>query len=108
VRRGDIVTAVIPGAYGKPRPAVVVQRDALSDHLGSTVVCPLTSDLRFATDFRVDVEPSPESGLRLPSRVMVDKVQALPTEKVGAVIGRLTSAELQDLNRALMVVLDLP
>ncbi len=30
VKRGDIVTVSAPGDYGKPRPAVVVQSDALS------------------------------------------------------------------------------
>lgn len=87
---------------------MVVQRDALSSRLGSTVLCPLTSDRRDVAEFRVDLDPSPENGLRLPSRVMVDKIVALPTDKVGAVIGRLTPSQLQDLNRALMIVLDLP
>jgi hypothetical protein len=30
MRRGDIVTVAAPGAYGKPRPAVVIQGDSLN------------------------------------------------------------------------------
>ena len=29
--RGDVVIVAAPGDYGKPRPAVIVQSDALSD-----------------------------------------------------------------------------
>jgi len=38
MRRGDVVTVAVPGDYGKPRPAVIVQTDAFPDshpqHLG--------------------------------------------------------------------------
>jgi len=30
MQRGDIVTVAAPGAYGKPRPAVVIQGDILN------------------------------------------------------------------------------
>ena len=39
VRRGDIVTIVLPGACGKPRPALVIQSDYFSA-LGSVTVLP--------------------------------------------------------------------
>ena len=31
MRRGDVVLVVVPGDYGKPRPAVVVQTDLVND-----------------------------------------------------------------------------
>jgi mRNA interferase MazF len=31
LKRGDIVVVAAPGDYGKPRPAVVVQADALTE-----------------------------------------------------------------------------
>ncbi|TMJ14740.1 MAG: type II toxin-antitoxin system PemK/MazF family toxin, partial [Alphaproteobacteria bacterium] len=34
MNRGDLVTVALPGAYGKPRPAVVVQADRFNQ-LGS-------------------------------------------------------------------------
>jgi mRNA interferase MazF len=46
MRRGDIVTVAAPGAYGKPRPAVVIQGDALNQHQpGSTIVALMISSL---------------------------------------------------------------
>jgi mRNA interferase MazF len=45
MRRCDVVTAVFPGAYGKPRPALLVQDDAF-EALPSATLLPITSDLR--------------------------------------------------------------
>lgn len=108
MRRGDVVLVVAPGAYGKPRPAVVVQKDILAERLDSVVVCPLTSDLDLAGQFRLEIKPAPRNGLRLRSHIMVDKVQAVPREKVRAVIGHLEPDQVAAVNRALMLVLDLP
>ena len=30
MRRGDVVTVAVPGDYGKPRPAVVIQTGAIN------------------------------------------------------------------------------
>lgn len=32
--RGDLVTVILPGAYGKPRPALVILSDFFSASLG--------------------------------------------------------------------------
>ena len=44
MKRGDVVTVAAAGDYGKPRPAVVVQTDALPAAHASVVVCQMTSD----------------------------------------------------------------
>ncbi|MGO9006227.1 MAG: type II toxin-antitoxin system PemK/MazF family toxin [Beijerinckiaceae bacterium] len=59
MRRGDVVTVVAAGGYGKPRPAVIVQTDAFSASHASVIVCQMTSELVDAPDFRVTIEPSP-------------------------------------------------
>ena len=104
--RGDIVTVSPPGAYGKPRPAIVVQSDWLAG-TDSILVCLVTSTLREAPLFRLTVEPSPANGLRSTSQIMVDKIMALPRAKCGAVIGRLERDTLATLNRMLALVLGL-
>jgi Protein of unknown function (DUF3018) len=45
VTRGDPVTIVLPGANGKPHPALVIQSD-LFEALASVTVLPVTSELR--------------------------------------------------------------
>jgi len=87
MQRGDLVTVSLHGDYGKPRPAVIVQSNLLSD-LESVVLCPITSDLRDAV-FRVTIEPNPSNGLRALSQVMVDKLATLPRSKISTAFGRL-------------------
>ena len=100
MRRGDLVTVATSGDYGKPRPASIVQADAYAEHPSMTVL-PLTSELHDLPLFRITVEPGEETGLRLRSQVMVDKATTIPRAKAGARIGRLDTATLADVSRAL-------
>ena len=102
VRRGDIVTIVLAGTYGKPRPALIVQSD-LFDSLASVTVLPVTSELRAAPLLRISIEPNTDNGLRKNSQVMIDKSQTVPRDKVGTTIGRLHEDKLVAVDRALAV-----
>lgn len=106
VKRGDLVSIVLPGAYGKPRPALVVQADLFQDHPSVTVL-PVTGELRDAPLFRLTVQPGPENGLLKPSQIMVDKPQAVPRDMVGQVFGRMDDATMLAVNRVMMVFLGL-
>ena len=105
--RGDVVTAVASGDYGKPRPAVIVQTDALPEGLGSVVICQITSDFQAATDFRVTIEPSEGNGLRTLSQVMTDKPVTVRRERLGQLIGRLSAVDMARINVALAFVMGL-
>jgi len=104
MRRGDIVTVVISGAYGKPRPALVVQSDLFNEHPSVTIL-PITSHLRETPLFRLDLYPSHKNGLDKPSQVMMDKIQSVPRKQVGSVIGRLDDRKMVEVNRMLAVFL---
>ena len=104
MKRGDIVTIVLPGAYGKPRPALVVQSDYF-DALASVTVLPVTSELRAAPLLRIALEPDSDNGLRKKSQIMVDKIQTVPRNKVGTTIGTLHEDTLVAVDRALAVFL---
>jgi mRNA interferase MazF len=101
MKRGDVVTVALPGDYGKPRPAVVVQADHFNDTHASITVVPVTSTLVNAPLFRLAVEPSAHNGLRALSQVMVDKLTTARRERIGAVIGALEPETLTRVNRAL-------
>ena len=107
MRRGDLVLAVARGDYGKPRPAVVVQSDLFNETHGSLLVCLLTTDLLDAPLFRLTVHPSPANGLLQTSQIMVDKLLALPRDRVRERIGALDDATLLAVNRSLALVLGL-
>lgn len=104
MRHGDLVTVAMPGDFGKPRPALVIQ----SDHFAATVtvtVLLLSGTLVEAPLIRLDVEPSPENGLRMRSQVMVDKAMTVKRDKFGEPFGRLDDGTMLAVNRALMLFL---
>jgi mRNA interferase MazF len=100
VKRGDVVTVVLPGSYGKPRPAVIVQADVF-DALPSVTVLPLTSALHDAPPLRIDVPAGPESGIRRDSQIMIDKIMTVPRTRLGPRIGALPPGTLGALEGAL-------
>ena len=102
MKRGDIVPIVQPGAYGKPRPALVIQSNLFDAHPSVTIL-PLTSELRDAPLFRLRIEPSEKNGLHTTSEIMVDKITTVPREKVGVVFGYLESEVLRKAERLLAV-----
>jgi mRNA interferase MazF len=107
VKRGDIVLAVARGDYGKPRPAVVVQSDLFNATHASLLVCLLTTDLVKAPLFRLTVTPTEANGLDERSQIMVDKLLALPRDRIRGRIGALDDETLLALNRSLALMLGL-
>jgi mRNA interferase MazF len=107
VKRGDIVLAVARGDYGKPRPALIVQSDLFNATHASLLVCLLTSDRIDAPLFRLDIAPTPANGLQEASQIMVDKLLALPRERVRARLGAADDETMLAVNRAIALVLGL-
>src|SRR5690348_6064771 len=106
VSRGDLVTIALPGDYGKPRPALVIQSDSFND-LTSVTVLRLTSDLRHAPLIRLTVEPTDANGLLHRSQIMVDKAATVPRSKIGRRLGVLRPATMRAVSIALARFLEL-
>ena len=100
MKRGDFVTVVIAGDYGKPRPALVIQSDFLAE-TDSVLVCLLATTLRDAPLHRLDVPATPSTGLHNPSQIMVDKIMAVRRDRCGPPIGRADPAIMLALGRLL-------
>lgn len=100
MKRGDLVLVAASGAYGKPRPALVVQTSLFSEHPSVTVSL-VTSHLLDAPLYRYQVEPCPENGLVLPSHIQIDKLMTLPRQKVGEAVGRLTEKQMSEITKLL-------
>ena len=108
LQRGLIVTVAATGVYsGKPRPAVVVQANRWLQGHPSVTVCPLTSTLLDAPLVRIPVNPNPRNGLNKASQLMADKIFAVPTTSIGAVVGVLDPDRLSALGLALHAWFDL-
>ena len=107
IQRGSVVVVALPGAYGKARPAVVVQADR-GDDLRSRIVCPMTSTVvADRHHFRPIVHPSAQNGLREVSQIMVDKPHVLHLDKLGDAIGMLEATTMAEVGLALALLLGL-
>lgn len=105
MKRGDIVTIALQGDYGKPRPAVVIQSDLIPSG-DSVLVCLVTSGESPGGPFRRhDLKASPQTGLRVPSQVMVDKVFAIRRVRCGPKIGEVDRDTLRRLTGKLALLI---
>jgi mRNA interferase MazF len=109
--RGDVV--LIRSSGSEPyqavgRPAVVVQSEAIdAEAYDSIVVCLLTGSSTRGGVCRIELPASSETGLAKPSEIMAEKLTAIPRARVGEVIGRADAATMRELERALLLLLDL-
>lgn len=102
--RGDFVTIAMPGDFGKPRPALVIQANQFDEHATVTVLL-VSSTLVDAPLFRITVQPNELSGLRTTSQVMVDKIMTVKRDKLGPSFGRLDQDLLIEVERSMAVFL---
>ena len=98
------MTVALPGDFGKPRPALVVQSDRF-DLTGTVTVLLVTGLLVDAPLIRQTVLPTPENGLRKTSQIMVDKAVSVRRDRLGPAFGRLHDATMMAASRSLSVLL---
>lgn len=104
MNRGELWTAA-GGVYAsKPRPVLIIQDDRF-EATSSVVVIPLTTHDVDAPLIRVPINASPMSGITYDSFAMVDKVTTVRRANLRERTGRATSAQMVDIERALLVFL---
>lgn len=105
LKRGDIVI-VTQGELGRPRPVAIVQANELAETT-TVLACPITSLLTERLPVRPTVLADSESGLRVHSQIMTDKVFAARRDRIRRTVGTLDAPTLERLDRALLIVLGL-
>ena len=115
MRRGDIVAVDLEPVRGAEadnrRPAVVVSNDtanATATRLGRGVitVVPVTSNVTRVHDFQVLLSAA-ETGLKRDSKAQAEQVRSIAVERVGARIGVVPEARMDDVDEALRIHLGL-
>jgi mRNA interferase MazF len=101
VKRGDLVVLAMSGDYGKPRPALVVQSDLFNESHDSVTLAPVTSTIVNSPLFRLTIEPSPPTGLKAVSQVMIDKITTVRRDRIKATIGRIEDETMLRVTRAI-------
>lgn len=116
VRRGCVYDAVLESterAWGSEqagfRPVVVVSRDTLNEAQDVAVVVPLTTyrEGRRIYPSQVMFSP-PEGGLGGESVALCEQLRAISKRRLRRFRGALSGETLSQLERALIVTLDLP
>ncbi len=105
MKRGDLVTVVTQGDFGKPRPALIIQADQFNAAHATITVMLISSEIVASPIFRLTVEPDAANGLQKTCQLQADKVMTLRREKIGGVFGHLDKETMLAVNRALAVFL---
>ena len=105
-RRGDIFWVALDPATGteiqKTRPAIILSNDSCNRHGSRVVVVPVTSnvDTCYPGDAVIILRGKP-------SRALGDQLRSVDKSRLRSRIGRLTKAEVEAVEEAVRITLDL-
>ena len=90
---------------GKTRPVIIIQTDLLNDAHLSTIICPVTTNVKPEIELlRVHLKKGQLDKL---SDVLVDQIRAIDNTRLLKKIGQLNKDQREKLKNNLRVVLDL-
>ena len=92
---------------GKGRPVIVVQTDLLNKEHPSTVICPITTNVKPDSEIlRVHLKKS-KFGLKEDCDIMIDQVRAIDNKRLVKKVGEVDSDTADKVRNNLRVVLDI-
>ena len=90
---------------GKTRPVVIIQTDLLNEIHLSTIICPITTNVKNDVQLlRVHLKKGQIDKL---SDILVDQIRAIDNTRLIKHLGKLTSDQIQVLKSNIRIVLDL-
>jgi mRNA interferase MazF len=111
LRRGDVVMVRLDPAVGreirKTRPAVVVSNDVACTMDAVVQTVPLTALAQRPLRPYESLVGSHASGVKKKCRAVANQVRTVAKERIGTVVGRLSSDELRALEQAIAIQLGL-
>jgi mRNA interferase MazF len=92
---------------GKVRPVIVVQTDLLNKEHPSTIICPITTNVKLDSEIlRVHLSKS-KFGLKEDCDIMIDQVRAIDNKRLLKKIGEVDSIVAEKIRENLKIVLEL-
>jgi len=92
---------------GKTRPVVIVQTDLLNKFHPSTIICPITTNVKTeATILRIHLSKG-SAKLRGNCDIMIDQIRAVDNKRLLKKIGELPEEKIQLVKTNIGIVLDL-
>ena len=90
---------------GKTRPVVIIQTDLLNEVHLSTLICPITTNVKTQIELlRVHLKKGQLDKL---SDILIDQVRAIDNKRFIKKLGHLTKDQIQILKTNIRIVLDL-
>ena len=90
---------------GKSRPVVIIQPNSLNEALETTIICPLTTNIKKAPIIRVAIFSSGMSGLNQDSDIMLDQIRSIDIRRLKKHIGRLNEEQIQNTIEGLHILI---
>ncbi len=92
---------------GKVRPVIVVQTDLLNKEHPSTIICPITTNVKTDSEIlRVHLKKS-KFGLKEDCDVMIDQMRAVDNKRLVKKIGEVDNSVGEKIKENLKIILDL-
>ena len=92
---------------GKIRPVIVVQTELLNKEHPSTIICPITTNVKSDAEIlRVHLK-KPKFGLKEDCDIMIDQVRAIDNKRLVKKIGVVDNDTADKIRENLKIVLDL-
>lgn len=92
---------------GKTRPVIIIQTDLLNKFHPSTIICPITTNVKAGSEIlRVHLKKG-MANLKEDCDVMIDQIRAIDNKRLLKKIGQLDNEEVDLIRANLSIVLDL-
>ena len=92
---------------GKVRPVIVIQTDLLNKEHPSTIVCPITTNVKPDSEIlRVHLKKT-KFGLKEDCDIMIDQVRAIDNKRLMKKVGEVDNDTADKVRENLKIVLDL-
>lgn len=92
---------------GKTRPVLIIQSNLLNKVHPSTIICPITTNIKKGVSIlRVDIRKG-EGGVVQDSSIMIDQIRAIDNKQFLKKIGDLPEALQEKIGENVRIVLDL-
>ena len=92
---------------GKTRPVVIIQTDLLNKFHPSTIICPITTNVKLGTDIlRVHLTKN-LAKLNQDYDIMIDQIRAIDNKRLVKKIGNLNQEKIDIIKTNLSIMLDL-
>ena len=109
--RGDLYYADLGRGIGSEqqgrRPVVIIQNNVGNKHSPTAIVASITSKIGVKAKLPTHYYIGAESGLELPSVVLLEQLRTIDKQRLEGYIGRLNAAHISGLNHALAISIDL-